>query len=289
MKALVTGATGFTGSYTVPLLIEKGIAVKCFVRPSSDLHYLPISQIELCYGDLSEIDSLVAALADVDILVNIASLGFGHAQNLVDAALKAKVKRAVFVSTTALFTALNAASKAVRISAEETIIQSTLDYTILRPTMIYGNQRDRNMYRLLKFLQASPIIPVFGSGNYLQQPIYVGDVAKAIVQVALQMQTIGKIYNISGKAPLTYNEVIDTVAQLLKKKVYRLHLPVKGVITLLDLLARFSIPFPIRSEQVLRLNEDKAFAYTEASADFDFRPLAFCEGLRLELEAIGLR
>ncbi|MCA9947213.1 MAG: hypothetical protein KC449_27225, partial [Anaerolineales bacterium] len=141
----------------------------------------------------------------------------------------------------------------------------------------------------LKFLQASPIIPVFGSGNYLQQPIYVGDVAKAIVQVALQMQTIGKIYNISGKAPLTYNEVIDTVAQLLKKKVYRLHLPVKGVITLLDLLARFSIPFPIRSEQVLRLNEDKAFAYTEASADFDFRPLAFCEGLRLELEAIGLR
>lgn len=288
MKALVTGATGFTGSYTVPLLLEKGFTVKCLVRPTSDLNYLPLAKIELSYGDLDDLDSIVVALAGVDVLINIASLGFGHAPNLVTAAIKANVKRTVFVSTTALLTSLNASSKKVRLAAEETIKRSPLNYTILRPTMIYGSPRDRNIYRLLKFLQKSPIIPVLGSGDYLQQPIYVGDVAQAIVQATMHDQTIGKIYNISGQAPLTYNQVIDTASQLLRKKVHRFHLPLKPTITVLNLLARLSIPCPIRAEQVLRLNEDKAFTYTQASTDFGFQPIALREGLRFELEAMGL-
>ena len=73
---------------------------------------------------------------------------------------------------------MNAKSKKVRLAAENTIETSGLKYTILRPTMIYGSPRDRNMWRLIRFMRYSPIVPIFGDGNYLQQPIFVGDVAQ---------------------------------------------------------------------------------------------------------------
>ena len=135
-----------------------------------------------------------------DALVNIASSASATRNSIVRAAKEAGIQRAVFVSTTAIFTQLNAKSKQVRLAAETAIETSGLKYTILRPTMIYGSPRDRNMWRLIRFMRYSPIVPVFGDGNSLQQPIYVGDVAQAIVSCLCNDQTIGKSYNIAGKS-----------------------------------------------------------------------------------------
>jgi nucleoside-diphosphate-sugar epimerase len=220
----------------------------------------------------------------MDALVSVASLGFGHADSIVRAAQEAEIQRAVFVSTTAIFTQLNARSKHVRLAAEAAIQASGLKYTILRPTMIYGSRRDRNMWRLIRFMRYSPIVPVFGDGNYLQQPIYVGDVARAIVNCLCNEQTIGKSYNIAGKSPLTYNQVIDTIAGQMKKRVWKIHIPSKPVVSLLEFFESLHIPFPIKAEQVLRLNENKNFSYEEAAKGFGFSPLSFEEGIKVELE-----
>ncbi|HQX18073.1 MAG TPA: NAD-dependent epimerase/dehydratase family protein, partial [Anaerolineales bacterium] len=184
---------------------------------------------------------------------------------------------------TAIFTQLNAPSKKIRVAAELAIETSGLQYTTLRPTMIYGNPRDRNMWRLIRFIRYSPIVPVFGDGKSLQQPIYVDDVAKAVVNCLSNENTIGKSYNIAGKHPLTYNEVIDTIARQMNKSVWKIHVPSKPVVALLSLFERLRIPFPIKAEQVLRLNENKDFSYTEAQRDFGFSPLAFEEGIGMEL------
>ncbi len=218
-----------------------------------------------------------------DALVNIASLGFGHADSIIRAAKDAGIKRAVFISTTAIFTQLNAKSKKVRVAAELAIETSGLQYTILRPTMIYGSPRDRNMWRLIRFIRVSPIIPVFGDGKSLQQPIFVDDVAQAVVSCISNDKTIGKSYNIAGKHPLAYNEVIDTIAKAMNKRVWKLHIPSKPVVAMLSLFERMRIPFPIKAEQVLRLNENKDFSYAEAQTDFGFSPLAFEEGIENEL------
>jgi nucleoside-diphosphate-sugar epimerase len=178
---------------------------------------------------------------------------------------------------------LNAKSKQVRLAAETTIENSGLKYTILRPTMIYGSPRDRNMWRLIRFIRYSPIVPVFGDGNYLQQPIYVGDVAQAIVSCLCNEQTIGKSYNIAGKYPLTYNQVIDTIARQMNKRVWKVHVTSTPVVSLLKFFERLHVPFPIKAEQVFRLNENKSFSYEEAEKDFGFSPLSFEEGMRLEL------
>jgi nucleoside-diphosphate-sugar epimerase len=287
MRVFVTGGTGFTGSYTVPLLLKNEFDVRCLTRPGSDRSALLASvqeeRIEWATGDLSDPRALSASMQGTDALVNIASLGFGHADSILRAAKEAGIRRAIFISTTAIFTQLNARSKAIRLAAERAIEDSGLQYTILRPTMIYGSPRDRNMWRLIRFLRYSPIVPVFGDGSYLQQPIFVGDVAQAIVSCLSNDRTIGKSYNIAGKFPLTYNQVIDTIANRMKKRVWKVHIPAMPVVWLLKSLERLHIPLPIKAEQVLRLNENKNFSYEEAERDFGFHPLSFEEGIDIEL------
>jgi nucleoside-diphosphate-sugar epimerase len=283
MKVFVTGGTGFTGSHVVPLLLKNGYEVRCLHRPGSDRSVLPQPEIEWALGDISDSRALSASMQGTDALVNIASLGFGDADSILRAAKDAGIQRAIFVSTTAIFTQLNAKSKKVRLAAEHAIETSGLQYTILRPTMIYGSPRDRNMWRLIRFMRYSPIIPILGDGNYLQQPIFVGDVAQAIVNFLCNDQTIGKSYNIAGKVPLTYNQVIDTIARLINKHVWKIHVPSLPAVSLLKLFERLLIPLPIKAEQVLRLNENKDFNYAEARRDFGFSPLKFEDGIKLEL------
>ena len=287
MKVFVTGGTGFTGSHVVPLILKNGYEVRCLYRPTSDRSGLTQPQVEWTLGDVSDPRALAAAMRGTDVLVNIASLGFGQAESIISAAQNAGIQRAVFVSTTAIFTQLNAKSKSVRMAAEQAIETSGLKFTILRPTMIYGSPRDRNMWRLIRFMRSVPVIPVFGDGTYLQQPIYVGDVAQAIIGCLCSDQTIGKSYNIAGKDPLTYNEIVDTIAGQMNRRAWKLHIPAAPVVSLLRLFERFHLPFPIRAEQVLRLNENKNFSYEDAEGDFGFNPLTFEEGISLELEQIA--
>ncbi|NWF65247.1 MAG: NAD(P)H-binding protein [Chloroflexi bacterium] len=284
MKVLVTGATGFTGSRVVPLLLDSGYQVRCFVRETSDRSPLSSLKVEWAVGDLSNPKALTAALRDTDVLVNIASLGFGHAASILRSAKEAGVKRGIFISTTAIFTQLNTSSKSIRLAAEEAIQASGLDYTILRPTMIYGSPRDRNMWRLIRFMKQSPIIPVVGSGNHLQQPIFVDDVAQAVLLALQNNVTIGRSYNIAGKTPLTYNQVIDTVAFTLRKRMWKLHLPYMPIVRFLQFTERIRLRLPIKAEQALRLNENKAFLYEEAKKDFGFSPRSFEEGIKIEIE-----
>jgi nucleoside-diphosphate-sugar epimerase len=132
-------------------------------------------------------------------------------------------------------------------------------------------------------MRLSPIVPIFGDGKYLQQPIYVDDVAAAVLGCLKADITISKSYNIAGKHALTYNEVIDTLAKAMNKRVWKLHIPSKPVVGLLKLFEKMRIPFPIKAEQVLRLNENKDFSYPEAQRDFGFSPHSFEEGIRDKL------
>lgn len=288
MKVFVTGATGFTGSRTVPLLLAQGFEVRCLYRVDSDRSVLPQPEIEWVLGDVANRQALSSLMNGTQALVNIASLGFGHADSIVGAARDAGIRRAVFVSTTAIFTQLNARSKAVRLAAEQSIQKSGLDFTILRPTMIYGSPRDRNIFRLIRWLRMFPIFPIFGNGEFLQQPIFVDDVAQAIVNCLSNDKTIGKSYNIGGQSPLSYNQVIDTIARQMNRRILKTHVPSAPIVSMLNFFEHIHIPFPIKAEQVLRLNENKNFDCAEAQKDFGFQPRSFAEGIQLELKD-GLR
>lgn len=280
---LLTGATGFLGEFVLRELLNKGYDVTCFVRKTSKVNIIKELNVKYVFGNLDNFNSICEALKDKDTLINIASLGFGHAPNIVNACEEMNIKRAIFISTTGIFTKLNPNSKAIRLEAERIIKESSLDYTIIRPTMIYGTPKDRNMWRLVKYLKKLRIIPVLGKGDYLQQPVYVKDLANVIVRAYMNPISVKRIYNISGAEALTYNEVIDITAKALGVKVLKLHIPMKLSYYLLKIYEKLSKKPKLKSEQVLRLNENKDFSYEEAKIDLDYNPLSFSKGIKLEI------
>ena len=153
--------------------------------------------------------------------------------------------------------------------------------------MIYGSPRDRNMWSLVQFLRKWPVVPIVGSGQYLQQPVFVADVAAAVVQAASAAAAIGGSYNIPGGSPLTYKDIIDTICALLGRSVRKLHLPVRPVVAALSWTERLGMRAPLKAEQVLRLNEHKAFPYDEARAAFGYAPRTFDDGMREELRHLA--
>ena len=283
MTIAVSGANGFTGRFVCAELRRRQRSFIALLRPGSNTAWMDANQIPVRFTDLNHTQQLANQLSGCSALLNVASIGFGAAPSILEACRSAGVRRAVFVSTTAIFTQLNADSKVVRQAAEAAITSSGLDVTILRPTMIYGTPGDRNMIRLVRWLNRLPLLPVFGNGRSLQQPVHVLDVAWAVVQVLEASVTINRQFNISGAGALTYNDVVSLTARALGRRVQRFHIPARPMVAALQASERLGITLPIKAEQVLRLNEDKAFSHAEAAEAFGYTPMAFEQGIRQEV------
>ncbi|MEB3200905.1 MAG: NAD-dependent epimerase/dehydratase family protein [Synechococcaceae cyanobacterium] len=280
---LVSGADGFTGRYVCRELQRRGITCIALLRPGRDAGWMERHGLPVRRADLNDSAALAEALQGCRALLNVASIGFGAAPAILEACRRAGVRRAVFVSTTAIFTRLAAPSKRLRQEAEAAIRASGLDTTILRPTMIYGSPADRNMIRLVRWLARCPLLPVVGDGRSLQQPVLVRDVAWAIVAVLDRPETHGQAYNLSGAAPLTYNAVVVATAAALGRRPLLLHLPLAPCVALLRLAERLRLRLPLRAEQLQRLNEPKAFDHTPAREVFGYSPVGFPEGIAREV------
>lgn len=283
-NVLVTGATGFTGRYVVRRLKDAGHRVTAFVREGSRREPLEGLVEGFAVGNLDDPESLGRALEGRDALVNVASLGFGHARGIVEAVDRAGIGRAIYFSTTSLLTILPAASKVVRQQAEDDVQGSTVPWTIFRPTMIYGDPGDRNLIKLIRWIDRWKVVPVFGPGTYLLQPVHADDLARAVVAALDAPAARNQTYNLSGGTALTYNELVGLVGELLGRKPPLVHLPVSLSLVAVDVARRLPIGVRFSREQVLRLNEHKAFEHDDAARDFGYQPIALRDGLRREVE-----
>ena len=281
-KVLLIGATGFTGRLVLLELLKRGFDVESLVRAGSENKFAAIAPkgAKHVIGDLDDKASLVNALKGKDALVFVASMGFGQMTDVAAACEDAGVKRGIFTSSTAIFTRLAAQSKDGREAGEKAIMASDMDWTILRPTMIFGRKGDRNIERLVKMLRKLPIVPLVGCGSALQQPIFVDDVAKAVVDAFSNNKTIKKAYNISGAQALTFKQLANEAGQALGRRILFVPIP----LTILRLAARFYEKISknprLKEEQILRLNENKAFSHEEAARDFNFKPRPFSYGVK---------
>jgi nucleoside-diphosphate-sugar epimerase len=285
VTTLLIGGTGFLGSYVAHRLRQSDLV--CLTRPSSDVSRLPPGTA-IRWGSLDDQSSLRTALLGVDTLVYCASMGFGHVPHLVPMLEAAGVRRAVFVSTTAIFTSLPAPSRTVRLDAEAVVRASGLEWTVLRPTMIYGSERDRNISRLLRFLARSPVFPLFGNGRALHQPVFVEDLADAVVAAIDTQDAVGQAYNLAGAFPLSYADLIRTAGRAINRRPLLLHVPLSLALAGARGLGFLPGRALISPEQVLRLAEDKAFDYSAAVRDLGFSPRSFEAGTREEARSLGL-
>jgi nucleoside-diphosphate-sugar epimerase len=300
MRLLVTGGSGFLGGYVLAEAARRGHSCVALARSPQAARAVAARGATPLAGDLDDGADLagVFARAGCDALVNLASLGFGHAPAIVGAAKRGGLDRAVFVSTTAVTTTLPARSRAVRLAAEDEIRISDLSWTILRPTMIYGAAGDRNLSRLLVLLarlRGAPVprgvplvVPVPGGGRQLQQPVHVADLAGVVLAAVERPAAARRRYDVAGPEPLTFAAVLRASAAAVGGRVHLVPVPLVPVIALTRGYERMSRRPRIRVEQWQRLAEDKAFPIEAAARDLDYAPRPFAEGIRAEAEALGL-
>ena len=112
------------------------------------------------------------------------------------------------------------------------------------------------------------------------------DLASAIVDAYCCPRTWGRAFNLAGKESLSYRDAVHEVVGQMSRRVIVFPVPIPLAI-IATLLARCLPGLPkIKLEQVLRLNEDKAFSYSDASEAWGFRPMDFTSGIRYELEEL---
>jgi uncharacterized protein YbjT (DUF2867 family) len=289
MKVLLTGATGLLGGALLDLLLSRDREVRCLVRHESrNVSRLDPSRVEVFRGDANVTDDLRRALVGTDALVHVA--GIEHAPAVVGAARDAGVSRLVMVGSTSAHSAYEFRSGPKR-RMEDVVTGSGLDWTIVRPTMIYGSERDKNVHRLLRFLDRSPVFPIFGPGTNLWQPVYHEDCARGVYEALVRPAAVGRSYDLPGASPLPYATMVETAARALGRNPSLVRLPLEPIRRFLLLAETLRLPLPIKSEQVLRLREDKAYPLDAARRDLGYAPRPFHEGVALEvarLREVGL-
>jgi nucleoside-diphosphate-sugar epimerase len=289
VKVLLTGATGLLGGALLDLLLANGHEVRCLVRAGSPrVSRLDLSRAGLVRGDAGDAAALARALSGAEALIHAAGIEYSPA--ILEAARGGSDLRLVVVGSTSAHSAY-AFRAAPKLRMEELVRASGLAYTIARPSMIYGSERDRNVHRLLRFLDRSPLFPMFGSGENLWQPVYYEDCARGLYEALVRPAAVGQSYDLPGAEPLTYLEMVETAAGALGRKPRIVRLPLEPVRRVLAAAEALRLPLPVRSEQVLRLREDKAYSYARAERELGYAPRTFSEGVALEvarLKKLGL-
>lgn len=281
MHYVISGTTSGTGVRVIERLVAKVGAenITCLVRPTSDVSPLQKFGMHLHVGDVTEPDSLSALLNSQTVYIDMTHPK--HYHKSLEAVVKAGVERAYFVTTTGVFSSYNQFS-AIYKENEEKIRQSGITYTILRPSMIYGSLRDKNMNRLIHTLSRFPAFPLFGAGRSLMQPVFVDDLADGIVASIGSSTTENQAYNLAGPTGIPYRRIVETILKQLERRVTLLNvgLPLAAGVAG---VAQHVPGFPVTQEQVLRLLEDKVFDISKAQADLGYHPRSFAEGIKIEI------
>lgn len=251
--AFVTGGTGFVGSHLIRRLLLEGWYVKALVRPGSNTSKLKNPNVEIIYGDLSELFLPKEKLKDVKVVFHIASVIGSYntpfstywkvnvegTENLISFLEGIDLDSFVYCSSVAVYGRLaniptdeNSPCRPNNIYGKskyeaEKIVLSALKkgfpVSIIRPSWIYG-PGDRRTLKLFKAIKEKKFF-IIGNGETLIHPVYVEDVVKGLINCARKKEAIGNIYIIAGYKPLELKELVKIIAELLGVRIPRIRVP----------------------------------------------------------------
>jgi uncharacterized protein YbjT (DUF2867 family) len=293
MKVFLTGGTGFVGSEVLRQLLAANHTVRCLVRGGSE-GKLPIREgVEVRIGDVVDPQSLKGLLEGCDAVIHLvgiireapgrgvtfARLHFEATRNMIEAATAQKVGRFLQMSANGTRAEAESPYHRTKWQAEEAIRSSGLDWTIFRPSLIFGPD-DEFVNMLAGLVRKLPLVPVIGDGRYRMTPVAVEDVARSFVAALKNKESVAQIYHCCGPDTLTYDEVLDLVGKALgKDHVLKIHHPAFLVKPFLALFE--SIPqFPITRAQLTMLLEGNVCDPSPWARAFRIKPQSLEEGIR---------
>jgi len=158
-----------------------------------------------------------------------------------------------------------------------TCAQSSIAWTVLRPTLIYGAGRDRNVSAIARFVRRFGFFPLAGEGRGLRQPVHADDLARACLSALESPLTRNRAYNLIGGTTLSYRELVEAVFLSLGRRPRLVRVP----LPLLRASLRVGSLLPglrhLSPEMADRMDRDHRFDSEEARQDFGYAPRPFAD------------
>ncbi len=253
MKALVTGGHGFIGSFLVEKLLKEKFSVRCLVRKTSDLKWIKHLPVELVYGDITQKETLPAAVKDIDIIYHVAGAIKGVRREdffsvncdgtlfLAEAAQKyaPNLKRFVFISSVAATGPVNGTQKLLetsechpvsdygksKLEAEQKLKAQfpNLPLTIIRPPIVYG-PRDAHFLIFFKFAKYGIFLVPPPYERYYSI-IYVKDLVEGIYRASQEERAKGQTYFITSSDFYSFESLASQLSRPFSKTPHFIYVP----------------------------------------------------------------
>jgi len=269
----VFGGSGFLGRHVVRALCKRGYRVRAAVRrPHLAGHLQPlgrVGQVHAVQANVRNADSVAAAVRDASAVINLVGLLFeggrqrfeavhvGGARNIAHAAA-AEGARLAHVSALGADKESPALYGRTKAAGEAAVLGELPAATIFRPSVVFGPE-DNFFNRFASMARFSPALPLIGGGATRFQPVFVGDVAQALVKAVAGETKSGTIYELGGPEVLTFRELMRFVLRVTERRRLLIPLPFP--------LARFMAFFlqwlpkpPLTVDQVRLLERDNVLS-----------------------------
>ncbi len=278
MKTALFGGTGFVGSYILEELIKDNITPRLLVRNGSQSKLLQQKNCELVFGDVEDKNVVIETLQGCSaVIYNIGiirefpkngityyKLHYEGAKRCIDAAKSLKIKR--FILMTANGVKMNGTGyQKTKKLAEDYLKSTDLNYTIFRPSLIFGNPKINGRQEFCSQLKRDMLnLPLpapiffpgfnpFNSGNYAMSPIHVEDIASIFVKSINEKETLKKTFCLGGEK-IYWKDIIKIISAAYGKRKWTIPAPVFVIKFLATIFERFSW-FPITKDQIAMLME----------------------------------
>jgi uncharacterized protein YbjT (DUF2867 family) len=273
-RVAVIGASGFIGRYVVKRLAARGSVIAAVVRNVEAAKILQpmgdVGQIARLGANLLDDARLAAAIAGADAVVNLVGILHESGSQRFDAihhqgparlgalAKAAGVKRLVHISALGADPAAPSAYGRSKAAGEQALRAGFPEATILRPSIVFGPE-DKFFNRFAALAQLLPALPLIGGGKTRFQPVYVGDVADAVMAALDDPATAGQTYELGGPRVYTFKALMELILAETKRK--RLLVPVPWAMARCQgaLLQLLPDP-PLTLDQVRSLERDNVVA-----------------------------
>jgi len=227
----VFGGSGFLGQHIVKRLAAQGGRVRVAVRhPDAVVEALSDNgRIVAVYADVREERSVAQAIEGAEAVVNAVSLYVerrdatfegGHVQgavNVARAAAQPRADRMIHISGIGADLSSESAYVRARAEGESKVREAFNGATILRPSVLFG-PGDAFFNTLASITRLSPVVPLFGNGEVRLQPVFVGDVAEAVVKALSEPAARGLLYELGGPRIYSYRALVELLLGHLQQK-----------------------------------------------------------------------
>ena len=299
---LVTGAAGFVGTHVCRQLTERGARVRGLVRsPAKAAERLAPMPVELHVGDVRDATVMQRATHGCDAVVHLAAIAMERrgqtyedvntrgTERVLAAMRAAGVRRLIHMSQNGAASSVPYRFLRSKGFAEDAVRASGTDWTILRPSVIFGPE-DEFVNVLARLVRVSPLVyPVPGGGTARFQPVAVDDVAQVVAASLAETGTVGRAYALGGPAQLTLRQMVERILVAMDAKRFLVPLPIALLRPLIALVQRVLPNPPVTTELLDLLKIDNVVAGNALQAAFGIVPTPFAPEELAYLENITAR